>query len=142
MSKHLILVGGGHAHMTVMLNLRTYIDRGQRVTLVGPSPYHYYSGMGPGMLSGIYRSQDVRFHVKKMVANRGAAFIQDIVTRIDPERKVLILHSGTEIKYDVVSFDLALLAWGIQPSAIFTVEIGSGREGWYFISKTISIESL
>ncbi len=105
MSKHLILVGGGHAHMTAMLNLRTYIDRGHRVTLVGPSPYHYYSGMGPGMLSGIYRSQDVRFHVKKMVEDRGAAFIQDTVTRIDPKRKVLILHSGTEIKYDVVSFN-------------------------------------
>lgn len=105
MSKHLILVGGGHAHMTVMLNLRTYIDRGHRVTLVGPSPYHYYSGMGPGMLSGIYRPQDVRFHVKKMVEDRGAAFIQDTVTRIDPERKVLILHSGTEIQYDVVSFN-------------------------------------
>jgi NADH dehydrogenase FAD-containing subunit len=105
MSKHLILVGGGHAHMTVMLNLRTYIDRGHRVTLVGPSPYHYYSGMGPGMLSGIYRPQDVRFHVKKMAEDRGAAFIQDSVTRIDPERKVLILRSGTEIKYDVVSFN-------------------------------------
>jgi NADH dehydrogenase FAD-containing subunit len=105
MSKHLILVGGGHAHMTVMLNLRDYIERGHRVTLVGPSPYHYYSGMGPGMLSGIYRSQDVRFHVKKMVEDRGASFIQDTVTRIDPARKVLILHSGTEIEYDVVSFN-------------------------------------
>jgi NADH dehydrogenase FAD-containing subunit len=105
MTKHLILVGGGHAHMTVMLNLRDYIERGHRVTLIGPSPYHYYSGMGPGLLSGIYRPQDVRFHIKKMAENRGAFFIQDTVTRIDPEGKVLILHSGTEIKYDVVSFN-------------------------------------
>lgn len=49
MSKHLVLVGGGHAHMTVMLNLADYISRGHRVTLVSPSPYHYYSGMGPGL---------------------------------------------------------------------------------------------
>ena len=105
MSKHLILVGGGHAHMTVMLNLRKYIEHVHRVTLIGPSVYHYYSGMGPGMLSGIYRPQEVRFHVKKMVVDRGADFIRDSVTRIDPERKVLILNSGTEIKYDVVSFN-------------------------------------
>ena len=91
--------------MTVMLNLRDYIDCGHRVTLIGPSPYHYYSGMGPGLLSGIYRPQDVRFHVKKMAEDRGAFFIQDAVIRIDSERKVLILHSGNEIKYDVVSFN-------------------------------------
>jgi NADH dehydrogenase FAD-containing subunit len=109
MSKHLILVGGGHAHMTVMLNLRDYIERGHRVTLIGPSPYHYYSGMGPGLLSGIYRPQDVRFHVKKMIEDHGAAFIQDTVARIDPERKVLILHSGTEIEYDVASFNTGSL---------------------------------
>ena len=37
MGKHLVLVGGGHAHMTVMVNLRDYIERGHRVTLIGPS---------------------------------------------------------------------------------------------------------
>ena len=103
MSKHLILVGGGHAHMTIMVNLREYIERGHQVTLIGPSAYHYYSGMGPGLLGGIYRPQEARFHVKKMVEDRGAAFIQDTVTRIDPDRKVLLLKSGGEIAYDVVS---------------------------------------
>jgi len=103
MGKHLVLIGGGHAHMTVMVNLRGYIKRGHRVTLIGPSPYHYYSGMGPGLLGGIYRPQEARFHVQKMVEDRGAAFIQDTVTRIDPDRKVLLLKSGGEIAYDVVS---------------------------------------
>lgn len=103
MGKHLVLVGGGHAHMTVMLNLREYTERGHEVTLVGPSAYHYYSGMGPGLLAGIYRPQDVRFHIKKMVEDQGVCFIQDLVTRIDADRKVLILKSGDEISYDVVS---------------------------------------
>ncbi|MEJ2459916.1 MAG: hypothetical protein P8Y58_17990, partial [Novosphingobium sp.] len=47
--------------------------------------------------------QEVRFHVKKMVEDRGGAFIQDTVSRIDPDRKVLHLKSGGEIVYDVVS---------------------------------------
>lgn len=105
MSKHLVLVGGGHAHMTILLNLNKYVARGHSVTLIGPSRYHYYSGMGPGLLSGIYRPQDVRFHVKKMAEDRGAAFIQDTVTRIDADRKVLILRSGSKVQYDVVSFN-------------------------------------
>ncbi len=103
MAKHLVLVGGGHAHMTVMVNLRNYIERGHQVTLIGPSTHHYYSGMGPGLLGGTYRPQEVRFNVKKMVEDRGAAFIQDTVTRIDPDQKVLVLKSGAEIPYDVVS---------------------------------------
>jgi NADH dehydrogenase FAD-containing subunit len=105
MSKHLVLAGGGHAHMTVLINLHKYVERGHGVTLIGPSPYHYYSGMGPGLLSGIYRPQEVRFHVKKMAEDRGASFIQDAVTRIDPDRKVLILRSGNKVQYDVVSFN-------------------------------------
>jgi NADH dehydrogenase FAD-containing subunit len=103
MGKHLVLVGGGHAHMTVMLNLRDYIERGHRVTLIGPSAYHYYSGMGPGLLGGIYRPQEVRFHIKKMAEDRGAVFVQDTVARIDADKKVLVLKSGGEIAYDVVS---------------------------------------
>ena len=74
MRKNLVLVGGGHAHLTVLLNLANYVQRGHRVTIIGPSPYHYYSGMGPGMLSGIYRPREVRFHVKKMVQDRGVLF--------------------------------------------------------------------
>ncbi len=105
MDKHLVLVGGGHAHMTVLLNLQRYVERGHHVTLIGPSPYHYYSGMGPGLLSGIYRPQQVRFHVKKMAEDRGAFFVQDTVTRIDADRKVLILRSGNKVQYDVVSFN-------------------------------------
>ena len=103
MGKHLVLVGGGHAHMTVMVNLEDYIERGHRVTLVGPSTHHYYSGMGPGLLGGTYRPQDVRFNVKKMVEDRGAAFIQDTVIRIDADQKRLVLKSGAEMSYDVVS---------------------------------------
>ena len=103
MGKHLVLVGGGHAHMTVMVNLHDYIERGHQVTLIGPSAYHYYSGMGPGLLAGIYRPQEVRFHIKKMAEDRGAVFLQDTVARIDPDKKILILASGAEIAYDVVS---------------------------------------
>ena len=51
MGKHLVLISGGHARMTFMLNLHEYVQRDHWVTLIGPSPYHYYSGMGPGLLS-------------------------------------------------------------------------------------------
>ncbi|MDX1764354.1 MAG: FAD-dependent oxidoreductase [bacterium] len=105
MAKHLVLVGGGHAHMTVMLELAQYTQRGHRVTVVNSDPYHYYSGMGPGMLSGIYRPEEIRFHVKKMVEDRGASFVEGRVVHVDTERRRLGLESSQSIDYDVVSFN-------------------------------------
>ena len=105
MPKHLVFVGGGHAHLTALMNLRDTVRAGHRVTLIGPSPYHYYSGMGPGLLSGIYRPAEARFHVKKMAQDRGATFIEDRVALVDPDRRTLVLGSGAEVRYDAVSFN-------------------------------------
>ncbi len=105
MSRHLVLVGGGHAHMTVMLNLTDYISRGHRVTLVSPSPYHYYSGMGPGLLGGTYRPQQARFHIRKLVEKRGAGFVEDRVISIDAEKRRLRMASGDVLDYDIASFN-------------------------------------
>lgn len=105
MGRHLVLVGGGHAHLTVLLNLAHYVERGHRVTVIMPSSYQYYSGMGPGMLSGMYRPQDVRFNIRKMVQDRGGAFLEDKVTGINPGGRILVLQSGQETPYDVVSFN-------------------------------------
>lgn len=105
MRKQMVFTGGGHVHLTALLRLRDYVRAGHRVTLIGPSPYHYYSGMGPGLLSGIYRPAEVRFHVKKMAEDRGAVFLEDRVIKVEPARRVLILGSGEELRYDVVSFN-------------------------------------
>lgn len=105
MGKHLVLVGGGHAHLTTLLTLNTFVKAGHRVTVVSPSSYHYYSGMGPGMLSGMYRPQDVRFNIKAMSEGRGATFVEDVVLGIAPVSRILTCQSGKEITYDVVSFN-------------------------------------
>ncbi len=105
MKKHLVMAGGGHAHLTMLLKLKDYTSRGHKVTLISPSAYHYYSGMGPGMLSGMYNPREIRFHVKKMAEDRGAVFVQDEVVRIKPLHRMLILRSGNRISYDVASFN-------------------------------------
>lgn len=106
MRKHLVLVGAGHAHMTVMKHLADFTSAGHPVTVIGPGPHHYYSGMGPGMLAGIYRPEEIRFNVKDMAVSRGATFIEDLVVQVDAARKELLLQQGKRIAYDVVSFNI------------------------------------
>ena len=67
--------------------------------------YHYYSGMGPGLLSGIYRPQETRFNVKKLAEERGATFIQETVDTVQAPRGILVLGSKSTIAFDVASFN-------------------------------------
>jgi NADH dehydrogenase FAD-containing subunit len=105
MGKHLVLVGGGHAHMVTLANLNTFIEKGHNAIVIGPSPYHYYSGMGPGMLGNIYTPDEIRFATKHMVEKQGGTFVPGKAVRVDPENKTVFLESGATIFYDVLSFN-------------------------------------
>ena len=105
MGKHLVIVGAGHAHLTVLKNLKEFTNSGHDVTVVSTSSLHYYSGMGPGMLSGIYRPDEIRFNVKKLSEDRGAAFVEDKVVKVMPDERKLDLQSGNQISYDAISMN-------------------------------------
>jgi NADH dehydrogenase FAD-containing subunit len=106
LAKHLLLIGGGHAHMVTLANLRAFIEKGHKVTVVGPSPYHYYSGMGPGMLGRTYAPEDIRFFTQHVVEKQGGTFILGKAVRVKPRKKELILESGKSVTYDVLSFNV------------------------------------
>ncbi len=100
---HLVLAGGGHAHLMLLANIAALVGRGHRVTVIGPSPHHYYSGMGPGMLGGTYTPDQIRFATQKVVERQGGTFVLDQVVRIQAAEKSITLASGREIAYDVLS---------------------------------------
>jgi NADH dehydrogenase FAD-containing subunit len=105
MRKHLVLVGGGHAHMVTLVNLHIFVEKGHNITVIGPSAYHYYSGMGPGMLGNIYKPDDIRFATKHVVEKQGGTFVLGKAARVDPVAKTLFLESGETVPYDVISFN-------------------------------------
>ena len=105
MAKHLVLVGGGHAHMVTLANIHAFLGKGHRVTVIGPSEHHYYSGMGPGMLGGTYSPSDIRFATKHVVDKQGGVFVLGKAVRVRPDEKQIELESGDTIPYDVASFN-------------------------------------
>ncbi|WDP87645.1 MAG: FAD-dependent oxidoreductase [Desulfobacter sp.] len=106
MRKHLVLVGGGHAHMMTLESISTFTNKGYKVTVIAPSAYHYYSGMGPGMLGTTYTPEDIRFATQRVVTSQGGVFIRDRVVKIDPELKQVFTQSGNDFEYDVLSFNV------------------------------------
>lgn len=104
MTKKLLLIGGGHAHMVTLAKLGEFIERGYEVTVIQPSDYHYYSGMGPGMLGGTYHPDDIRFATRKVVEAAGAVFVQGKAERIDPVAQHVFLEGNdVPLSYDVLS---------------------------------------
>lgn len=127
MGKHLVLIGGGHAHMMTLAGLGEFIARGHGVTVIGPSPYHYYSGMGAGMLAGIYRPEEIRFATRQVVESQGGVFVPGSVARIEPATKTVHLADGGTIPYDVLSCNAGSFVPRTLPGAatfgdLFTVK--------------------
>ena len=106
MGKHLVLIGAGHAHLTCLKSLRDFTARGHEVTVIGPDTHHYYSGMGPGMLGQTYSPKEIRFNSQRMAEGGGARFVKGMVSQVQPGERKLVLASGEEIPYDVVSFNI------------------------------------
>jgi len=105
-TKRLVLVGGGHAHLYSLKYADQFVSEGAEVVLVGPDRFHYYSGMGPGMLSRIYRPEQLRFDVQNMVKSRGGRFIQGKAKSVDADNRTLILEDGAKLSYDLISFNI------------------------------------
>jgi NADH dehydrogenase FAD-containing subunit len=105
MGKHLVLIGGGHAHMVTLEKLHTFVEKGHSVTVIGPSDHHYYSGMGPGMLGKTYAPADIRFATLHVVEKKGGTFIRDKATQIIAAEKKVVLASGETVGYDIISFN-------------------------------------
>ncbi len=105
-NKNIVLAGGGHAHLLLIKHARRLISSGCKVSLITPSPYHYYSGMGPGMLKGTYRPEDVRFPVKEMVERAGGKVIMGMLKEIKPDNHEVVLENGMVIPYDILSLNI------------------------------------
>jgi NADH dehydrogenase FAD-containing subunit len=106
MSKHLVLAGGGHAHMVTLANLHRFIEKGCRVTVIQPSEHHYYSGMGPGMLGKAYTPEEIRFATRRVVEKAGGTFVLGRVDKINAEAGSVHLETGDSISYDLISCNL------------------------------------
>lgn len=106
MKQKLVFAGGGHAHMVSLANLHLFVEKGHEVTVIGSSAYHYYSGMGPGMLGNIYKPEEIRFATRHVVEKKGGEFVLGKVIKIDPDAQTVHLETGDIIPYDVLSCNL------------------------------------
>jgi NADH dehydrogenase FAD-containing subunit len=103
MGKKLLLAGGGHAHMTILAHMRDLVREGHEVTVVQPSDFHYYSGMGPGMLGTTYTPAEIRFATRLVVEGHGRHLRARQGRAHRRRQRQVSLASGQVMDYDVLS---------------------------------------
>jgi len=102
--RRVVLVGAGHAHLPVIAAGGRFAGCNAHLTVISP-PWHDYSGMGPGVLSGRYPPALPRIHIPPLVAAAGGTYLSGQVATVDPVARTLLMDDGTTIAYDLVSFN-------------------------------------
>ncbi len=103
--RHLLLLGGGHAHVHVLKALAQEPLPSAQVTLVSPYARQVYSGMVPGLVAGHYMADDCVIPLAPLAAAAKVKFIQSAATALDAKARTVSLSNGQALHYDALSLD-------------------------------------
>ncbi len=103
--KHLVLLGGGHAHLFVLELLAKQKPDELQVTLVSPSRWHYYSGMLPGWMATHYSLDACRIDLLPLAHAAGVELLETFACNLDANSQTVTLQSGQTLHFDLLSLD-------------------------------------
>lgn len=101
-----LLVGGGHAHLKLISDLKKKLSRKATILLISEDNYQYYSGMASGFLEGIYSLDEMAFNLPQMCEKDGISFLKGKVTKIDTAGKQVWIDGKQTISYQYLSLDI------------------------------------
>jgi pyridine nucleotide-disulfide oxidoreductase family protein len=103
--RRILLVGAGHAHLTVLRSFCKEALRGVRITLVTPCARQVYSGMLPGVVAGHYRLDDAQVDIEALCSRAYVEFASGSVDALDLQARRVSLEGGEKLDYDVISLN-------------------------------------
>lgn len=117
MTKRLLLIGGGHAHVHVLDALARHASSVTRdsasaleITLVSPFPDQVYSGMLPGWIAGHYSLEACSIPLAPLASAAGARMLAQHIVAIDPAARIAMCDNGDALHYDIASIDIGSAA--------------------------------
>ncbi len=124
-AKHVVLIGGGHAHVIALKAFGMKPEPGVALTLVTREVEVPYSGMLPGLVAGHYTHQQCHIDVRRLAAWAGARVIHGTVGGIDRSARRVEIEGHPPLAYDLVSIDIGItpLLDGIEGAAAHGIAV-------------------
>lgn len=111
--KHLVLVGGGHAHVIMLEQLINKPCPSLKISLISPTKKQAYSGMLPGWINNTYALETCQIDLQNLCSRAGVTFILGKLAHFNAQQQQLVLHDESALDYDLLS-----LAIGSQPNLV------------------------
>ncbi|MFI5234223.1 MAG: NAD(P)/FAD-dependent oxidoreductase [Gemmatimonadales bacterium] len=112
MPTRLVLVGGGHAHLSTLEAFALERPEEIELTIVTPDPRQFHPAMLAGAIDGGRPLEETRIDIAALARRAGAKVRITLARGLDRTRRELQLGDGTTLRYDVAS-----------------IAIGTGLEG-------------
>ena len=105
-ARDLVLIGGGHSHVGVLMRFAMQPEPGVRLTLICTDIDTPYSGMLPGYVAGHYSFDECHIDLGRLAALAGARLVRDAVVGLDRSGKKVLCSNRPPVPYDSVSINI------------------------------------
>ncbi len=95
-----VVVGGGFGGATAAKYVRMWSDNQIQVTLVEPNASFISCPISNLVIGGVKTMADITTPYDNLERRHGIQVVRDMVTSIDPEKRLVKLASGAELAYD------------------------------------------
>ena len=112
MSREIVLVGGGHAHVEVIRQFGLKPIAGAELTVIDPNSRPVYSGMVPGFVANQYELHELQIDLAALCQRVGARFIDSPVTRVLSD--AVELRDEATVNFDIASLDIGSTVSGLD----------------------------
>ncbi|MBV9833419.1 MAG: selenide, water dikinase SelD [Alphaproteobacteria bacterium] len=106
LSRDIVLVGGGHAHVEVLRRAAMKRPVDVRLTVIARELDTPYSGMLPGLIAGHYRFEDAHIDLRPLCRAAGARLYHDAAIGLDLSAQHVICADRAPVAFDHVALDI------------------------------------
>jgi pyridine nucleotide-disulfide oxidoreductase family protein len=110
MMRRLLLVGAGHAHLSVLRDLGRAPPPDTQMLLLTPYPRQVYSGMLPGWIAGHYALDECVIPLAPLLRGTPINVVAAHLVRLDLASRSAFTDRGHRIDFDLVSIDTGPVA--------------------------------